>query len=92
MLFTGTGVLFVSKVVVFGNIFKWNRWRKKEENEQSYYWYLLITFSLDIGKCRHVPYFDSSRPQTESTGVTCCERKDPPHHTSFHVLSIGETF
>ena len=42
---TGIGVLFVSKVVVLGNIFKWNRWRKKEENEQGCHWYLLITFS-----------------------------------------------
>ena len=33
-LITGVGVLFVSKIVVQGNIFKLNRWRKKEEHGQ----------------------------------------------------------
>ena len=44
MLFAGVGVLFVSKVVVLGNIFKLNRWRKKKENEHPQWW-LLIAFS-----------------------------------------------
>ena len=35
-LITGVGVLFVSKIVVQGNIFKLNRWRTKKENGQSY--------------------------------------------------------
>ena len=39
MLFTGVGALFVSKVVVLGNIFKLNRWRKKKENEQTRWWF-----------------------------------------------------
>ena len=43
VLFTGIGVLLVSKLVVLGDIFKLNRWRKKE-NEQPQ-WYLLIAFS-----------------------------------------------
>ena len=66
-LFAGSGVLSVSKVVVLGNIFVWNRWRKKEENEQSYHW---VSFDcvFSTGKCRHDPNFDSSRPQTESNG------------------------
>ena len=34
MLFTGVGVLLVSKVVVLGDIFKLNRCRKNTENEQ----------------------------------------------------------
>ena len=42
MLFTGIGVLLVLKLVVLGDNFKWNRWRKKEENEQNV---SLITFS-----------------------------------------------
>ena len=45
MLFTGVGMLFVSKIVVQGNIFNLNLWRKKEENEQSHHWQLLIAFS-----------------------------------------------
>ena len=47
VLFTGVGVLLVSEVVVLGDIFKLNRWRKKKENEQS----------------RHVSNSDLSRPQ-----------------------------
>ena len=38
MLFTGVGVSLVSKLVVLGDNFKLNRWRKKKENEQSYQW------------------------------------------------------
>ena len=44
VLITGVGVLFVSKVVVLGNIFKLNRWRKKKGYEHSQWW-LLIAFS-----------------------------------------------
>ena len=62
LLFTGIGVLFVSKLVVLGNIFKCNRWRKKEENEQSYRWYLLITFSRHRKMHTRSQFFDSSRP------------------------------
>ena len=42
MLFTRIGVEPVSKIVVQGNILNLNHWRKKEENEQNHYGFLLI--------------------------------------------------
>ena len=42
MMFTGVGVLLVSKIVVQGSIFNMNHWRKKDENEQSDHGFLLI--------------------------------------------------
>ena len=45
ILFTRNDVKLVSKVVVQGNIFKLNRWIKKEENEQNHHGDLLIAFS-----------------------------------------------
>ena len=44
MLFTGIGVLLVSKFVVLGDNIKLNRWRKKKENRQTQWW-LFIPFS-----------------------------------------------
>ena len=44
LLSTGVGVLLVLKVVVLGEIFKLNRWRKKKENEQPQ-WLILIAVS-----------------------------------------------
>ena len=41
----GVGVLFVSKIAVQGNLFKLNRWRKKEDNGQSHQGYLLTASS-----------------------------------------------
>ena len=85
MLFTGIGVLFVSKAVVLRNIFKLNRWRKKKENGQSYHWHPLITFS------RHRKMQTSSQFWfVETTNrvkrVTWSERKDfIPHLISFLV-------
>ena len=42
VLFTEVGVLFVSKVVVLGNIFTLNLWRKKKENEQPQWCPLIV--------------------------------------------------
>ena len=75
MLFTGIGVLCLSKVTVMGNIFKLNRWRKKEENEQSYHWYLLITFSRQA-KADTFPILIRRDDGQSQTRVTCRERKD----------------
>ena len=58
----GVGVRLVSKVVVLGNIFKLNRWRKKRENEQPQWW-LLITFSWHL---RMQTYFQSWCVETMS--------------------------
>ena len=44
ILFTRNGVELVSKIVVQGNIFNLNRWRKKEANEQNHHGFLLIAF------------------------------------------------
>ena len=41
-------MLLVSKIVVQGNIDKLFRSRKKEENEESHLWYLLIAFSCEM--------------------------------------------
>ena len=41
----GIGVVLVSKIVVPGNIFKLDSWRKKGENEQNHHWNLMIAFS-----------------------------------------------
>ena len=76
MLFTGVGVLLVSKVVVLGDNIKLNRWRKKKENEQppmeAFDCGFLTQENADtfpILFCR-----DNRHCQTGATG---CERKGP---------------
>ena len=82
MLFTGIGVLLVLKLVVLGDNFKWNRWRKKEENEQNV---SLITFSRQENADTFPSLIRRDHGQSQ-TRVTCCERKDPtPYVISFLV-------
>ena len=83
MLFTGIGVLLASKLVVLGDNFNLNRWRKKKKtnNPNGSFW---LRF-LDTGWCRHISNSDLSRPQTESNGsyVLWTERS----HSITHFIS-----
>ena len=74
IVFARIGVELVSKLVVHRNIFKLNRWRKKEENDQSHHWYLLIAFSCVI-QIQTLEYENEPSPEVfqEVTICSCDE-------------------
>ena len=90
VLFTGIGVLCLLKVAVLGNIFKLNRWRKEEENEQSCHWHRL-NYVFSTGKCKHVHDSDSSRRWTESSESFVVVNGKIPHHIFILSLVYLET-
>ena len=62
--------VFVKGRCVLGNIFKLNRWRKKEENEQSCHWHRLITFSRQE-KADTISFLIRRDDGQSQTRVTC---------------------